>query len=415
VWILLTLAANSMAQPSGRICGGSVRYRIYLCSSPFFAFSDGLSIVTRVITAAFYLHVSPLKASRLAILARADERHHTFRNKDSCFDDPFPEPVANEDSVPPSASSITPAWPRWLFFVVGTVPAAIQLASFWGMPGTKAIGLMFICSFTIIEVITCLASFKEEHKTIPSLLGYLKVDGITIEEQEDRFKVLKLIRRLEWFETGLFVATLLAHLVLMFHVVHPIWAVITLPTRNALHAIPIIKLLYTIFSTIDTIVHVLTFMRFIAWIFGPWSILDRYMSTERTFWIMISTSCLLDSIKYNPTSTQPTSGFWDKFMAICIVVVLFSGSNFGMSKLCTRFPIIARIFLIDRRPWDTAKVEHLPERQRTGTELEDGVIHTNAWTCFCIFLSNLVLCVLWYKVVYNDAGTANPSWTYIFG
>lgn len=225
-----------MAQSSGRICGASVRYRVYLCSSPLFAFSDGLSIVIRVIAASLYLHISPLKASRLAIITRADERHHTFRNKDSCFDDPFPEPISHEGSIPPSSNTTT-AWPRWLFFVVGTMPAAIQLAACSGIPGTQTLGLIFISSFAIIELLTCLSSFKEEYKTIPTLLEYLQVDGVTIEEQEHRFKVFKLIKLLEWVETILFLLTLLAHLVLMFNLIHPIWARITFTSSHALRSI----------------------------------------------------------------------------------------------------------------------------------------------------------------------------------
>jgi hypothetical protein len=67
---------------------------------------------------------------------------------------------------------------------VGTLPAAIQLASFTGVPRAQILGLMFVSSFVVIELVTFLSTFKEEYKTIPEVLRYLKVQGVLIEEQE---------------------------------------------------------------------------------------------------------------------------------------------------------------------------------------------------------------------------------------
>jgi hypothetical protein len=81
--------------------------------------------LNRVLITSIYFRISPLKASRLAIISRADERHHSLRNKDTCFDDNLATP---EKEGPPPITAAT--WPRWLSFLVGTVPAAIQPASF---------------------------------------------------------------------------------------------------------------------------------------------------------------------------------------------------------------------------------------------------------------------------------------------
>lgn len=76
---------------------------------------------------------------------------------------------------------------------------------------------------------------------------------------------------------------------------------------------------------------------------------------------------------------------------------------------------------MDTRPWDLGKIQGVPagrlslsEQRETGA-MHTGAMHTEAWASFCIFLSNLGICILWYFVVYDSRGTANPGWTYVFG
>ncbi|KAF4629514.1 hypothetical protein G7Y89_g8630 [Cudoniella acicularis] len=163
-------------------------------------------------------------------LGEADERHHSKRNNDTSFDDQFPATGVTEHEGFPSANPPA-AWLRWLFSLVGTVPAAIQLGSFSGVPGTQILGLMFVCSFTIIELVTFLSSFNDEKKcgTIPEVLGYLKVEGVPIEEQDIRFKAYKLVICLEWCETALFIITLVARFAMLFELIPQIWICATAP------------------------------------------------------------------------------------------------------------------------------------------------------------------------------------------
>jgi hypothetical protein len=44
-------------------------------------------------------------------------------------------------------------WLRWMFFVLGTLPPTIKLASMRGVPWTKTIGMMYLTSFLIVEVL----------------------------------------------------------------------------------------------------------------------------------------------------------------------------------------------------------------------------------------------------------------------
>lgn len=408
IWILLTLASNSMAQPSGRISGASSRYRIYLCSSPFFCLADGLAISLRVLVTSMHLRISPVKASRLAMLSRADERHDSLRNKDTCFDD---SPVTPTKEGPPPATAA--AWPRWLFFLVGTVPAAIQLASFSGVPVAQALGLMFVLSFTVIELVAFLSTF-EEPNTIAEVLGYLKDEGVTIEEEALRFKTYRLMVRLEWCDTILFVTAIFAQAAMMFQLFHQLWAPATVHLSKLLEN-SIVELIMTIFNTLWLLVSAIFIVRIVLYFTGIWQSLDRWFSLQWTlqrffwYWCAITYSSVL--LPRKPLS----QGFRDKaltFIGVCMIAYAF---HWVMTRLCERCPAVARALLIDRRPWDAEKIEHLPPQHRTGFEEMTGVIQPHAWSSFCVFLSNSVVCVLWYAFVYDSTGTLNPSWTNVFG
>lgn len=44
-------------------------------------------------------------------------------------------------------------WLRWLFFVLGTLRSAIKLMAMSGVPWTKALGMMFLSSFLLVEIL----------------------------------------------------------------------------------------------------------------------------------------------------------------------------------------------------------------------------------------------------------------------
>ena len=399
-----------MAQPAGRLCGASSRYRIYLCSSPLCCFADGLAILIRVVVTSIYHQISPLKASRLAILIRADERHHSKRTEETSFEDPFPATV---HEGPPNTNMA--AWPRWLFFIVGTLPAAIQLASFTGVPRAQILGLMFVSSFVVIELVTFLSTFKEEYKTIPEVLRYLKVQGVPIEEQEARFKAYKLIKRLEWFDYWLFLVTLGAQCLLMADLTDQVWVVIRAPISK-LFELTFMKVFYTTYHISCFLMSLLTIVRLVMWLCGKWPSLDRWVPWGKWLWVWFVANYTLVMIPYpSPARCRSCRSFWDKQLAFVGVVLFFYYLYFGLSWLCERYPLIAKALLIDRRPWDLAKIEHLPPQHRTGYDTETEVLYSPPWFCFCIFLTDLAVCVLWYGLAYDSTGTVNPGWTYVFG
>jgi hypothetical protein len=57
---------------------------------------------------------------------------------------------AEEDSIQ-SIERFT--WLRWLFFILGSLPAAIKLAVMKGVPWTNTWGMMFLASFLAREVL----------------------------------------------------------------------------------------------------------------------------------------------------------------------------------------------------------------------------------------------------------------------
>jgi hypothetical protein len=47
-------------------------------------------------------------------------------------------------------------WPRWLLFIIGTLPAAVKLASLSGVPWAQTWGILFAASFLAIELFSAL-------------------------------------------------------------------------------------------------------------------------------------------------------------------------------------------------------------------------------------------------------------------
>lgn len=395
-----------MAQPSGRICGASTRYRLYLCSSPLFCFADGLAILLRMLATSIYLQISLLKASRLVIISRSDERHHSKRNKNTCFDDPSPDMI--HESPPPGN---TANWPRWFFFLGGTVPATIQLVSFSGVPGTQILGFMFVSSFAIIELVNFL-SMSKEHKTTPEVLDYKKTGESPAKEQKLRSKAYKLTICLEWCESALFTMTFIAHFAIMTELVHQIWLPELIPVYK-LYNFSWMQWIYIPFSLFPPIIAIMILL--LTW--NIWPALGRWLHWGKWPWFWIfNFYCICNIITSSKRYSHSDQSISRKRADTLVWVgPFFAISTSGMERICERCPSIAKAFLIHWKPWDLEKIKHLPPTDRTGFENETGVVHGRACICFFIFLSDLVVCLLWYTLVYNSKGTVNPNWTFVFG
>jgi hypothetical protein len=135
-WVLPSLAISSMAQSAGRLCGTSSRYRIYLASSPILCCADAVSMVLSCFTVYISLSVASTQALRV-VLGRRMETGHRGLELDH-----------------PRRST----WPSLLFFLLGTLPAAIKLTPFSGILWTKTWGMMFLSSFIISRLSTLLGA-----------------------------------------------------------------------------------------------------------------------------------------------------------------------------------------------------------------------------------------------------------------
>jgi hypothetical protein len=115
-WIIITLALNTMAQPSGKICGTPSHHRICIRSSPVICALDLVSILIRLIFSSWKLKVSPRASLQLLLRRRFD----------------YSDAKKSADGT----------WLRWLLFVLCPLPQAIRL-TFQGTPWTKIIRFTF--------------------------------------------------------------------------------------------------------------------------------------------------------------------------------------------------------------------------------------------------------------------------------
>jgi len=113
-----------------------------------------------------------------------------------------------------------------LFFVVGTLPAAIQLASYSRIPWSQTWGMMFTTSFAAIELVTLLA-FSENEKigaSVPEILGFNEDDWYHAQNQQLRSRILLLDPKLIYFEVITFTLASVTHWGIGVWAVHTIWA-----------------------------------------------------------------------------------------------------------------------------------------------------------------------------------------------
>jgi hypothetical protein len=48
-------------------------------------------------------------------------------------------------------------WLRWVMFALGGAPAAVKLAAFKGVPFTKAVGMIWVISWVVVEILSLLS------------------------------------------------------------------------------------------------------------------------------------------------------------------------------------------------------------------------------------------------------------------
>ena len=408
VWILIALAINSMAQPSGRICGARNYYRIYLSSSPIVCVADALSMLIGF--ALSWRHISEYsQAARLVLMHRFDCR------------------IGKQEVEQHT-------WPRLIIFILGVLPAAIKLCSLTGVPWTKAWGLMFVVSFVSIEIMALLfqkispqytedvsgntmvyeyrdprtferkrillsfqvdADIETPCAKVHSLLGL--ESPADLNDPRYRYhgeKISQIIRAKETLSsssTTLLTLALLEHVCLLTWDLKPIFLNVmgiyndfSIPHFNA------------IFSTLLALLHVSAWLLLTATIIRCICSFKSPSMWKYTIllWKVVAFSRLLPRVL----------GYWwsqSAFMSILFMWTYVAILNYftykGTVWVCDRYPRLSGLLGIGKG----------------GKEEEER--RQNAWLALWLFCGNLVVCVSWYASEYDAVGTVNPSWTSVFG
>jgi len=147
--MLAGLAANVMAQPSGRVCGIHSKHRIYLRSSPFICAIDGTCILLQL---SYYVYggETPRNAAHRILQGRFVDSESGGNEQENIE---WSKPV------------------RIILFAVGMLPAVIKLYTLGGIPWTKTWCSFYLASFLLIELLLLLAGKEEPDLPLDDLNG----------------------------------------------------------------------------------------------------------------------------------------------------------------------------------------------------------------------------------------------------
>jgi len=160
-----------------------------MSSSPVICVSNATYYLLRLIFLIIYLKVSFREACQLILIEKSepDSRDNFLhlRRKFQKYE---------------GIESFT--LPRVLFFVIGILPAAIKLFSFSGVPCTLVWGLMFLCSYAFMEVVTFIAKPGKRQPTEESILLERLNNLHILPSQDLRYREqletrLEILRRLQ--------------------------------------------------------------------------------------------------------------------------------------------------------------------------------------------------------------------------
>ncbi|KAJ6594566.1 hypothetical protein B0H19DRAFT_1225676 [Mycena capillaripes] len=344
-WMLLSLAVNSMSQQSGH-------YRLYLASSPLVCLADAVGTIIRFVI--------------------------KWRTGAAQTDTTDPD-------ITPAAGR---AWPRWVFFILGPLPAAIKLCSFVGTPWTKTWGILFISSFFIMELA----------KLSPTSISGSEMATTGVPADMSLFRHALQRNSLDPF---LLVPAVLVHCAFVIWAGNQVRLAMPPVSQNASHLIQW-------FTTITTFV-----------ISGLWVVLLVLWLVSGRFrkrgigWIartLIKVHIGLVCLRPDVQREKPT-GRTAELKMFCLPwvyleVAIYVGYR-GLERVSRRWPRVAEVFLVKRK----AKQENQDSDSRNNV----GPVDDRAWLALCFFFTNLMVSILWYALVYDPAGTLNPDWTEVFG
>lgn len=407
-----------MAQPARRASGVPARYRIYLASSPLLCLADALSIAIQVAALSISLGTTPRKASQLVVLVRSEPRSQA--------------PIA-ESGVP------SQSWPRWLFFVMGPLPAAIKLGSFRGTPWSKTCGMMFVASFIVTEVFNALSHLS------PSLGAVVARDAdvSSMEQAELQILLLRyrqlndyyccLDRHIVTVEKFIYGIGLISHVLLIVWTGNSLRLLIPALETFSLDAARLLGWILVIAILSVSSLFALALIAYLVLCFSGRLRSDRKSITGRIL-SKVSNALMVLSVlapdvqdshrKSNKDALRilPPPMWFGEVRAVvqpwlylfCLYYLFYRVLN----RVCGQWPVLGRALLVDQRSVITVPNEAVDE---TLESVGDAVIEKTksvevaAFYTLCFFFTNLAVCVLWYLFLYDETGTLNPDWTDIFG
>ncbi|KAJ6594577.1 hypothetical protein B0H19DRAFT_65568 [Mycena capillaripes] len=362
-WMLLSLAVNSMSQQSGR-------YRIYMASSPLFCLADAVGTIIRFVT-------------KLRTGATQPDTTDTVINT----------PAAGR------------AWPRWVFFVLGPLPAAIKLCSFVGTPWTKTWGIIFLSSFSITELLA---------KRSPPRINTICTSEMTASGLPADVGLFRHALQRTSLDSFLFILALLAHCALVVWAGNQARLAIPPLACVSLDACRLIQ--WFKFITI-TCVCSLWVALLVSWLIfrlsGRKSSVGRIAGPlEKVYFSQQFLVPVLQCGKQREAGWFPPFPQWiDDVEMFCLpwiylAVAIYVGYR-GLDRVGRRWPRVAEVLLVKRKSTQ--------ENQDSDGGNNAGPVDDRAWLALCFFFTNLMVSVLWYALVYDPTGTLNPSWTEVFG
>lgn len=358
---------------------------IYLHSSPAFCAADTMLMLLRILATSVTRKTPPLKSIEIISLLRNDGYFSGTEDQYYLAQSPRHE---------------TPqTWPRWMLFIMGTLPAAIKLGSFTELPWTKTWGMMFLSSFVTNELVALNVGKGHGDTTIAELLGSETADWQNAPQDSLRdkmFRLFRLNRMLLALETYTLNVVWFAHIILLIHAAQQVWAVASEYCINSPSSQYIILILCAATTALSAIGQICDY-------YFRYKGLFKWMLNENTNQSLIGR--ILTPALFI-VSLLPKPSLWnvgERGMRIWGYITIFMYAVYargyfmvGIDWLCGRFPRVARGLRIDG--------------QNT-----IGWLDIKAFNCLCFFVANLGTSVLWYAYKYNPEGTMNPDWTDVFG
>jgi hypothetical protein len=354
-----------MTQPSGRVLNIPAQHRTYLRSSPIFCALDALSFLVKLVRSC----LPPPGVPRSQAIARV------IRQRYRDVDDEAAEGIQSLEKMTVL---------RWVFFLLGTLGPAVKLCAMEGVSWTKAWGVMYLASFVVFEV-----------------MGF--VNEYLLWRYDDNIQIpLRSEDRIEAVDDLLFGLAVLGHSVLLVFAVLDLWELRAPEApwphlgNGTLHLL-IGSHSSSFLLCIPAWICLITVAELRIAVCGNtwhWRTEDR---KKMDFFALLAVGqcgyILTMLSKLEVLSELELDGeviLIDNFFFILAYASPYL-LLFSILLLCTKFPSLGTKLLV-----------------RHEMDSRDSL-------ALVFFITNVVVCILWYSLRYNSENTANPAWTSIWG